>query len=215
MNEGNRGESGVEGSDSAIQVEWDSLRPTQGAVGYVQVLEKNMSYLGMPAEKRGQFLREQAIKVVRGPSGTLHVVDHHHWARAWFDLGLPKAVVRPVANFSDLTEDVFIERMAERGWLHAFDKDGREISVQDLPHSIAELPDDIFQSLAAFLRMAGIYDNPGEFNAKFAWADFLRQHVDRRPSTVEGFARMFADAVSASRLPEAVELPGFIPSRSQ
>jgi hypothetical protein len=67
--------------------QWTSLRPTQGAVGYVQVLAKRASFLALPPESRRSFAQDQAIKVVRGPSGRLYVVDHHHWARAWFDMG--------------------------------------------------------------------------------------------------------------------------------
>jgi hypothetical protein len=198
-------------AEKPMQIQWELLRPTQGAIGYVQVLEKKETYLEMPTEKRWPFIREQAIKVVRGPSDSLHIIDHHHWARAWFDLGLPEATVIVLADFSELPRDLFIEKMAERGWLHPFDKDGCRISVQEIPDFIGDIPDDVFQSLAAFLRMTGTYDNPGEFNAKFAWADFLRRHIKTRAATVEGFARMLADAVSASRSPEATELPGFIP----
>jgi hypothetical protein len=35
--------------------------------------------------------------------------------------------------------------------------------------------------------MAGIFENPGEFNAKFAWADYLRRRVSGNSETIEGF----------------------------
>lgn len=204
------GSDAVGGSDSPVHVPWELLRPTQGAVGYVQVQAKKASYLALPDEERVAFVREQAIKVVRGPSGKVHVIDHHHWARAWHDLGLPEAVVRIAEDFSGLDGDAFLQRMTERGWLHPFDEQGREFPVQNLPQSVAELPDDAFQSVAAFLRTAGVFENPGEFNAKFAWADFLRQRIELRAPTVEGFALMLAEAFAASRSPKAKQLPGFI-----
>ncbi|SPB18199.1 chromosome partitioning protein ParB [Caballeronia novacaledonica] len=200
---------------SADWVHWSFLRPTQGAIGYVQVLAKRASYLDLASTKRRSFVEQQAIKVVRGPSDELHIIDHHHWSRAWFDMGLPEAPVRIAEDFSSLSQVQFRDEMVKRGWLHPFDHCGRKISVEQLPRSVAELPDDVFQSIAAFLRMAGIYDNPGEFNAKFAWADFMRRRITVRPLNVEGFALMLAEAFKASRLPEAVELPGFIKDARQ
>lgn len=207
-----KSEGGISGSNDApvALVHWDLLRPTQGAIGYVQVQAKQASYREVASEKRRSFIEQQAVKVVRGPTGDLHVVDHHHWSRAWFDVGLPEAPVRIVEDFSSLTDARFLAEMAQRGWLHPFDHCGREIPVERLPRSVAELPDDVYQSIAAFLRTAGAYDNPGEFNAKFAWADFLRRRIVLRPPTVEGFARMLAEAFAASRLPEAAKLPGFV-----
>lgn len=196
----------------ASWVQWASLRPTQGAIGYVQVQQKTTSYLALSPDKRRSFAEEQAVKVVRGPSGSLHVVDHHHWARAWFDMGFPEAPVRIAEDFSTLSDDTFLQTMTERGWLHPFDPQGHEYPASELPGSIGAMPDDAYQSIAAFLRIAGVYENPGEFNAKFAWADFMRQRVAPRPATVDGFSLMLAEAFAASRSSEAKKLPGFIAS---
>ena len=101
--------------------QWNRLRPTQGAIGYVQVLAKRASFLALPPESRRSFAQDQAIKVVRGPTGRLHVIDHHHWARAWFDMGLPEAPVNIAEDFSGLAGDPFLQSMSEHGWLHPFD----------------------------------------------------------------------------------------------
>jgi hypothetical protein len=90
-------------------VQWGALRPTQGAIGYVQVQAKKASYRELKPENRRSFAEEQAIVAVLGPSGTLHVVDHHHWARAWFDMGLPEAPVRIREDFSGLTDEQFVK----------------------------------------------------------------------------------------------------------
>lgn len=199
--------------DSSVRgVPWSTLHPTQGAIGYVQVEVKKSSYRGLDSEKRRSFAEEQSITVVLRPSGIRHVIDHHHWARAWFDMGFPEAPTRIREDFSALTDKQFVETMLERGWFHAFDEHGKQFNIADLPRSIASMPDDVFQSVAAFIRIAGVFENPGEFNAKFAWADFFRQRVATRPATVDGFAVMLADAFAASRLPEAKALPGYISS---
>ena len=135
--------------------QWNRLRPTQGAIGYVQVLAKRASFLALPPESRRSFAQDQAIKVVRGPTGRLHVIDHHHWARAWFDMGLPEAPVNIAEDFSGLAGDPFLQSMSEHGWLHPFDALGCRIPLAELPESVGQLPDDVFQSLAAFIRTAG------------------------------------------------------------
>lgn len=195
---------------SARWVQWSRLRPTQGAIGYVQVEAKKASYRELESGKRRSFAEEQAIAVVLAPSELLHVIDHHHWARAWFDMGFTGAPIRIKEDFSGLTDEQFVGTMTGRGWLHPFDEHGKQFNIADLPRSIATIPYDVFQSVAAFVRMAGVFENPGEFNAKFAWADYFRQRVAIRPSTVDGFALMLADAFGASRLPEAKALPGYI-----
>lgn len=201
---------GVEGDGLPVWVQWGSLRPTQGAIGYVQVRAKMTSYLALEPQERRSFVEKQAIKVVRGPAGSLHIVDHHHWARAWFDMGFPEAPVSVAEDLSALSGDTFIREMAERGWLHPFDAHGQKYPASRLPASIGAMPDDIYQSIAAFLRMAGVYENPGEFNAKFAWADFMRDRVALHEASVDGFSLMLAEAFAASRSSEARNLPGYI-----
>ncbi|WP_154670912.1 ParB-like protein [Paraburkholderia dilworthii] len=203
-------ESKTARDDSPRWVSWNVLRPTQGAIGYVQVQAKKASYFALGPEKRRRFAEEQAVVTILGPKGLLHVIDHHHWARAWFEIGLPEAPVRVKEDLSRLTDEQFAKTMSERGWVHPFDEHGREHPATELPKSVEAIPDDIFQSLAAFIRAAGVFENPGGFNAKFAWADFLRQRVATRAVTVDGFALMLAEAFAATRLPEARELPGFI-----
>ncbi|WP_410857763.1 ParB-like protein [Paraburkholderia sp. SIMBA_054] len=86
------------------------------------------------------------------------------------------------------------------------------IPKSGLPESVGQA-DDVFQSPAAFIRTAGVFENPGEFNAKFAWADYFRQRISLRPSAVDGLAQMLAEAFTCSRLVEARALPGFMRER--
>jgi len=135
--------------------QWTRLRPTQDAIGYFEVLAKRANFLALPPERRRSFAQDQAIKVVRVPSGRLYVIDHHHWARAWFDMGLPEAPVHIAKDFSGLAADQFLQNMSEHGWLHPFNAHGYRIPIAGLPESVGQLPDDVFQSLAAFIRTAG------------------------------------------------------------
>jgi hypothetical protein len=99
--------------------------------------------------------------------------------------------------------------MIDEGWIHPYNERGEKVSIDSLPMTVADMPDDPYQSLAAFLRVAGVYENPGEFNAKFAWADYLRKRVSGNPETVEGFAEMLAMSYRIAHTAEARSLPGY------
>ncbi|WP_244849272.1 ParB/Srx family N-terminal domain-containing protein [Caballeronia sp. SL2Y3] len=185
------------------------LKPTQGALGMEHVREKMHLTSSTPEHERAAFLREHALRVVRGPGGTLHVIDHHHWARAWYELGIDVVPVVIACDFSDRDHDGFIAALRERGWVHPFDEHAREYPVEDLPPSIAAIPDDPYLSLAAFVRMAGVYADPPDTNAKYAWADYFRERIQGDFASIAGFAKALAQAVAASREDEARGLPGF------
>lgn len=185
------------------------LRPTQFALGMVQVRSKMAQTRQVPADERTAFMEKLAIVAVRGPGGRLHVIDHHHWTRAWIELGIEEAPVRIRADFGALDDLNFFSEMAERGWIHPYNERGEKVSIESLPATVADMPDDPYQSLAAFLRIGGVYDNPGEFNAKFAWADYLRERITGDPGTVEGFAEMLATAYRMAHTQESRSLPGY------
>jgi hypothetical protein len=91
-----------------------TLHPTQGAIGYVQVEAKKSDYRRLEPEKKRSFAEEHAVTVVLRPSGALHVIDHHHWARAWLDMGLPEAPIRIKEDFSALADEQFAGAMSKR-----------------------------------------------------------------------------------------------------
>ncbi len=71
------------------------LRPTQITLGYTHMRDKmavtrKHQDAGDRAALR-RFLRSHRVKTVAGPGSALFIVDHHHWARAWSELGLRRA----------------------------------------------------------------------------------------------------------------------------
>jgi hypothetical protein len=194
--------------NSAVIAKLRDLLPTQFALGMVQVKVKMQRTAEVPAAQREAFLAKLAISVVRGPE-YLHIVDHHHWTRAWIELGIEAAPIHVKADFSDLDKVAFLSSMIDRGWIHPYDERGEKVPNDSLPRAVADMPDDPYQSLAAFLRGAGVFENPGEFNAKFAWADYLRKYVTGNATTMEGFAVMLAMAFRIAHTEEARSLPGY------
>jgi hypothetical protein len=153
---------------------------------------------------------DHALRVVRGPDGKLHVIDHHHWARAWFEFGMDEVPVEVTCNFSALSSTAFITAMHSRGWLHPYNECGRRTAVEEMPDSISAMPDDPYQSIAAFVRTAGVFRDSPPFNAKFAWADYFRRRVIGDFYSISGFAKALADAIRVSRDADARGLPGSI-----
>ena len=57
---------------------------------------------------------------------------------------------------------------------------GKRRPIDDLRlanRRIANMPDDPYQSPAAFVRRAGAYRKPERAYGNFVWSDFLRMHV--------------------------------------
>lgn len=195
--------------DKDMMAPLDLLRPTQGAIGHEYARLKLVQTVEHEDAARGAFMRERAIKVVRAPDTFLYVIDHHHWARAWSELGMREMPVRLEEDFGSLTADDFIAQMHAHGWFHPYDETGRLHALGDLPQSIPAMPDDPYQSLAVFVRYAGVFENIGAFNAKFAWADYFRARIKGEFASIAGFAAALAQAIKLSREPEAARLPGY------
>ncbi|MGN5478415.1 ParB-like protein [Cupriavidus basilensis] len=92
------------------------LRPTQITLGYTHMRDKmavtrKYQDAGDRAALR-RFLRSHRVKTVAGPGGALFIVDHHHWARAWSELGLRRAPVRIMRDLSRLDPDAVLEAHA-------------------------------------------------------------------------------------------------------
>ncbi|MEA3125649.1 MAG: hypothetical protein QOD67_2668, partial [Caballeronia sp.] len=68
-----------------------ALRPTQISVGMDYVEAKALITARYRDAELERFMRDHAINVVLGPGSEPYVIDHHHWARAWFKLGISDA----------------------------------------------------------------------------------------------------------------------------
>jgi len=189
------------------------LRPTQLTLGYIHVRDK------MTATRRHQdpgdraalrrFLRSHRIKTVMGPGGTLFIADHHHWARAWMELGYRRAPVCILHDLSKLSPTAFWKRMDALGYVHPYDELGQRLGVKALPASVMGMRDDAYRSLAAFARQAGAYRKPPDAAGDFRWAGFLRERVAEDLSSIGGFALALSQSIRLARSTAARRLPGY------
>jgi hypothetical protein len=189
----------------------ETLRPTQLTVGCYQVQQKKE--VTMRTRSRGalrRLMRGHRIETIAGPGGVLYITDHHHWARAWCELGLRRAPVIVLADLGKLRMDKFWRKMLALGHVHPYDENGKRLGISALPESVSAMRDDPYRSLAAFARQAGAYRKPGNAYGDFSWAAFFRKHVQEDLRSVSGFAWGLSQACRLARGSKARRLPGYI-----
>lgn len=191
--------------------ELDTLRPTQITLGMYQVREKmDVSAKPRSVAALKRFMAGHRIETVVGPGGALYIADHHHWARAWLELGWEQAPVDIIADLSGLSPGKFWKHMRALGHLHPYDEHGEHLTEKELPATVMTMRDDPYRSLAAFTRNAGAYRKPGNAYGDFRWAAFFRRHVEEDMHSIAGFARAMTVAITLARSSKARRLPGFV-----
>ncbi|MEM5430751.1 ParB/Srx family N-terminal domain-containing protein [Cupriavidus oxalaticus] len=207
-----RGDRGGPRKGNAI-AELARLRPTQLTLGYIHVNHKkevtqcHADSDDLAALRR--FMRRHRIETIAGPGGSLYIVDHHHWARAWMELGYQWGPVRILRDLSALSPSAFWERMRQLNHVHPYDEHGELHGPKALPPTVMGMRDDPYRSLAAFTRMAGAYRKPGNAYGDFRWAGFLRERVVQDLHSIAGFGLALSESIKLARSSEARRLPGF------
>jgi len=192
-----------------------TLRPLQGAVGQFEVAQKVDKIKDDPSKAEDR-LRKDPIRVVRGPSGDLFIVDHHHTAIAWLDAGFLSSICS--IEHPELSTDpaLFWDQLADMKLDHLEDKNGAAIPHEKLPPTLFELrsEDDPYRSLAGLVRKNdGFCRDPKhpEF-AEFRWADFMRGRPELPAKAVAASPKdMLGKALKVAQGPEAKDagLPGY------
>ncbi|HEX4049157.1 MAG TPA: ParB-like protein, partial [Elusimicrobiota bacterium] len=155
-----------------------SLKPTQFALGLREVARKVAALKDMGRDERHEFLHARPVPVVLSAKKHWHLVDHHHHARACWELGIEELPVEVKADLSHLPEDGFWNAMREARWVHLEDQFGLgPHAPRLLPEDIRGLADDPYRSLAWALRRAGAYEKTDLAFSEFKWADYLRKEV--------------------------------------
>jgi hypothetical protein len=218
-----------EGEDMDTKGNWtsiDAMRPTQCAVGYIEVNLK-MQELRERAQKNGnleKYLKGHPIPAVLGPDGRMYLTDHHHMGLALVKLATewdagdnPAAsnpfraccfqIVKDLSGRYDLTMMQFFAKMEAHHLSHPFDGQGQRVS--SIPKYLSDLVDDPYRSLAGLARKAGAYDKVDLPFTEFKWADYLRGKVSIALIRKESLAQAIHAAVILAHQPAAAALPGF------
>ncbi len=153
------------------------LHPTQITVGMIEVKEKRHHLARMNPDAQRSFMAGHPVPVVSGPHGRLYLTDHHHLARAALEAGLREALVVIEADLSSLSAERFWDEMDGRGWVHPLDQNGVRHVYEAIPHHLDGLRDDVYRSLARYVRGAGGFEKTSSAFAEFVWADFFRRLI--------------------------------------
>ncbi|MFA5161306.1 MAG: ParB/Srx family N-terminal domain-containing protein [Elusimicrobiales bacterium] len=193
---------GIEKCDMA------DLRPTQISVGMKEVKKKARKLAELGKQELRGFEKENPEPAVLGPKGKYYIVDHHHLARALFEAGADSTYCSIIADFSEYDKDAFWNEMSARRWVYPYDENGHLRPYSDIPKHIQGLKNDIYRSLAYFVRKAGGYDKSDRPFAEFRWADFFRSRISRG-ELEDDFDGSVEKAVELAHSPQARELPGY------
>ncbi len=115
------------------------LHPTQASVGMAEVrikAEKLKDVIQARSEK--DFLKyllkhNKEEPVIIGPGGTFYITDHHHLARALYEVGASETYCIIVDNLSDAKMDDFWKHLKDNNEVYLKDPNGNPIALADLP----------------------------------------------------------------------------------
>src|SRR5450631_622684 len=125
-----------------------TLRPTQMTIGLREVAEKRMRWRTLKDKRRAEFLGRHMIPVIRGPKDYPYLIDHHHLARALQDEGQKDVLVVVVADLRALKREAFWVFLDHQRWCHPYNSSGERRPFDEIPHTVSDLKDDPFRSLA-------------------------------------------------------------------
>jgi hypothetical protein len=185
-----------------------SLCPTQLTVGLLEVEVKRKRLAALSPKDQGEFLKDHPMPVVIGPGKKLYITDHHHLARAAFDLKISESCFDVDEDLSSMTQDKFWVEMDKQSWVHPLDHNGVRHRYEAIPKTLDKLTDDVYRSVAGFVRDAGGYDKTHTAFAEFIWADFFRRNIAIEDVT-EDFKGAVKRGIELARSPMAKRIPGF------
>ncbi|HUA24127.1 MAG TPA: ParB-like protein [Steroidobacteraceae bacterium] len=184
------------------------LHPTQLTVGMAVVQDKRKHLEGMKAPDRQDFMKEHPMPAVVGPQGKLYITDHHHLGRAALEAGVTTGFFQVEADLSKSPLDSFWKEMNENLWVHPLDENGVRHCYSTIPDSLSKLVDDLYRSLAGYVRDEGGYDKTPTAFAEFIWADFFRRNI--AIETVKSdFQTAVRAGISLAQSKWAKNIPGY------
>jgi hypothetical protein len=184
------------------------LRPTQLTVGMIEVHDKKKHLVALKEKERRDFMAAHPIPAVMGPQSELFITDHHHLGRAALEAGVATGFFEVEADFSQCDMAGFWREMDQHHWVHPLDPNGIRRRYAAIPHHLDKLADDVYRSLAGYVRNAGGYLKTPTAFAEFVWADFFRRSIAIEDVQID-FALAVKTAVALAHGPDAAGMPGY------
>jgi len=190
------------------EAEFDNLHPTQLTVGLIEVEDKKAYLASLTSKDQQDFMQERPIPAVIGPGGKLYITDHHHLGRAALEAGVPKGYFLVEADLSAHGLDDFWKEMNRNLWVHPLDENGVRHYYSVIPQRLEELIDDVYRSLAGYVRNAGGFEKTHTAFAEFVWADFFRRSIPIEDVKAD-FQAAVRTALPLAQSDHAKGLPGY------
>jgi hypothetical protein len=154
------------------------LKPTQFAIGLEEVDFKVQKLLAMTPKQLKKHQDARVIPGVLGPDGDFYMVDHHHAARACWEVGIKKVRVYVLADYRNLSTEKFWQKMKVMGWVYLYDQFGKGHKDYNLlPQDVRGMADDPYRSLAWAVKEAEGFPKSDVPFFEFAWADHFRKEI--------------------------------------
>jgi len=156
--------------------------------------------------------------VIIGPGGIFYITDHHHLARALYDVGALNTYCTIVENLSDAKPNAFWKHLEDNNEVYLKDQNGNPITPHGLPTSVKDLSNNPFRSLAGAVREAcgfekGDKSSSGDDYLEFQWADYFRTHWAQTGIPAKDIDTNFEGAANAALhlavQKDAAALPGY------
>jgi hypothetical protein len=192
-----------------LEVPVHALHPTQITVGMIEVRQKMRMFRDMRMHEQRQYLAAHPVPAVRAVNRKLFITDHHHLARALREVKARHAYVVVEDELMTPSVDRFWRTMMARHWAHPINERGELRPYREIPRHVHSLRDDVYRSLAAFVREAGGYKKTPTAYADFVWADWFRARV-KIGATAEDFHHAVDEGVRLAHSSDARALPGYI-----
>jgi len=184
------------------------LMPTQITVGMIEVADKVKRIKAVKAADRVEFMRSHALPAVIGPQAKIYITDHHHLCRAALEVGIDTGFFEIEADLSTSSPEGFWKEMDQNSWVHPLDENGVRHFYNAIPHQLQDLVDDVYRSIAGYVRDAGGYEKTPKAFAEFVWADFFRRGIPIELVRSD-FAAAVRLAVPLAQGSHAKGLPGY------
>ena len=190
-----------------------SLKPTQFAVGLLEVEYKVSEMKKLKPKKLKKLVEETPVPVVISPWKEVCVIDKHHYLFACWHAGISKVRIEVVKDYSKtkLSYHRFWQKMARDNYAYLYDQFGNgPQKALYLPMDVRGMADDPYRSLAWMVRKEGGYENSTATFAEFQWADLFRKKCLLDSHGRSGFHKAVIRGVKVARSAQAKGLPGYL-----
>ncbi len=186
------------------------LRPTQFVLGMREVEAKKKIMKELTKKGLKEYQRARIIPIILGPGKEPFLIDHHHYARACWELGIHDFKFKILKDKSDLHQTKFWNYMTAHKLVHLYDQFGLgPHTPYSLPVDIRCLGDDPFRSLVWELIFHGHITKVNEPFAEFAWTAYLRFNLRSSLHSKSDFRKVLKECAKLVRRKDAAHLPGY------